>query len=508
MYVEMGIIIVSIAAIILTRSAYRLLNPQWRNTDAFVHFNIIKEIQRNNHQIPEKHSQSFHPGRFTYPILIHILLSFFPERYYETIDRLFSPIVDLLFVALLISLVPVGILDVSEVAVVLGLFVATPQFVRPDHPHGVGLSSRKPGVLLFSVGIVTFLSWTATDSVVFLLTAVLAGSLLPLTSRFSMQAFFFIVLGLSVFYTPLAGMYFIGSVILALVISGGYYWRVLRAHVLYAADYAREKQYKKLYDGFRSIYGIRMFLIAVWNQSPKNALQVVFDSVLFRSVFENIFIIPAIAIALVGVPATVPEGYLIWFYAGFGVYVLTSLYHLRFLGHAGRYLEHIFVPGAVIVASAFGESSTFFDWVVYGTILVGIATIVTYVIIQKRWTDQSERKDFLLLLERLRTLPSGRILMQPRYKGSEIAWKTNHVVNDFLGAGFDTSACIAKRNRLYPEKEGWVTDDTDWLELEFDPDWILFDRTTADNAPSNALSEPERDPQWESDTYALYRFEF
>lgn len=505
-YVDIWSVILAVVALVFTRSAYRLLNPQWRNTDAFVHFNIIKEIQKNNHKIPDLHSQSLHPGKFTYPVFVHLLFSFIPERYYETVDRLFSPATDLLFAALLVALLPVGILDLSEVVVVLGLFVATPQFVRPDHPHGVGLSSRKPGVLLFSVGMVTYLSWTATGTVAFLLIAVLAGTLLPLTSRFSMQAFLFIALGLSVFHTPLAGVYFIGSLILALIVSGGFYWRVLSAHVLYAADYARSKQYKKLYDGFRSIYTTRTFLTAVWNRSPKTALEAVFDSVLFRSVFDNIFILSALVIALLGVPTTVPQGYLVWFYTGLGAYVLTSIYHLRFLGHAGRYLEHIFVPGAVIVATAFGESGELFDWIVYGTILVGITTIVAYVVIQMRWTDQTERSDFSSLLEQLRTVPSGRILMQPRYKGSEIAWKTTHAVNDFLGAGFDTPASIAKRNRLYPEKEGWVTDDTDWLESEFDPDLILFDRTTADNAPPNALSEPDGNPIWESDAYALYDF--
>jgi uncharacterized protein YggT (Ycf19 family) len=507
MTIEPWIVILgSVVAIVLTRSAYRLLNPEWRNTDAYVHFNIIREIRRNGHRPPEYHSQTLHPGKYTYPPLIHVLLSLLPERYYTTIDRAFSPIVDILFGALLIALIPAGILDVSGAAVALVLFVATPQFVRPDMPHGVGLSARKPGVILFSISVLSFLFWTTSGSTVVLAVALVAGTLLPLASRFSLQAFLVVTLTLGVFYDPLAIAYFVGSVVLAVLVSGGFYWRALVAHIRFAVDYAKKKQYKFLYDGFKSVDTIKRFLRGVRTRSPKDVLETLFDSILLRSLVDNLFIIPTVVAIILGVPAIVPPGYVVWVFAGLGAYVLTSLYHLRFLGHAGRYLEYVFVPGVVIVAASFGQRGAVFDRLVYLTIIAGIASIVAYVIVQQRWTDETERSSLKSLVEQLRSLPSGRVLVQPRNRGAEIAWRTDHVINDFLGTGFDTPETIAKRNRLYPEKEGWLTADTEWLASAFDPDWIVFDRGVSDNAPENALDEPAHEPEWQSDEYALYSF--
>lgn len=501
------IILGSVVALILTRSAYRMLNPDWTNTDAYVHFNIIREIRRNSHKPPVYHSQTLHPGKFTYPPLVHTVLSLLPERYYETIDRVFSPAVDVLFGALLIALVPAGIFDVSSAAVALVLFIATPQFVRPDMPHGVGLSARKPGVILFSIGILSFLFWATSGSTVALAVALIAGTLLPLTSMFSIQAFLVVTLTLGVFYNPLAIAYVVGSVLLAVLVSGGFYWRVLVAHVRFAADYAKEKQYKFLYDGFKSVDTVKRFLRGVRNRSPKDVLETLFDSILLRSLIDNLFIIPTVVAIVLGIPETVPQGYAVWVFAGLGAYVLTSLYHLRFLGHAGRYLEYVFVPGVVIVATSFGQRGAVFDWLVYLTIIVGIASIVAYVIVQQRWTDETERSSLKSLVEQLQSLPSGRVLVQPRYMGAEIAWKTDHIINDFLGTGYDTPETIAKRNRLYPEGEGWVTADTEWLASAFNPDWIVFDRGVSDNAPEDALAEPAHEPEWQSDEYALYSFE-
>lgn len=506
MSTEIWIILIAIIAIVLSRSAYRLLNPEWTNTDVFAHFNIISEIKQNGYLPPEDHSRTFHPGKFTYPPTVHTLLAAFPRKYFESIDRCFSAAVDLLFAVLLLALVPISILNTTQAAVVLALFMAAPQFVRPDHPHGVGLSARKPGVLVFSTGMVAFLSWLSGGGPELLIIALAAGTLLPLTSRFSTQAFFFIALPLSVFYTPLAIAYSIGSLLLALVFSGGYYWRVLNAHVWFSVDYAKIKQYKFLYDGYKSIDTAKRFLSAMRNRSPKEALRSLFDSILLRSLFDNPFVIAAVVATLVFSPNNVSQGYYIWFYAGLGAYILTSLYHFRFLGHAGRYLEHTFVPSAVVVASAYGQHSVVFNWLVYATIFVGISTIVAYIIIQQRWTDTTERDAFASLVEQLQILPTGRILIQPRYGGGEIAWKTSHAVNDFLGTGFDTPEAVAKRNQLYPEKEGWVTDDTAWLSSEFDPDCVVFNRQVAENSPRKALSEPDQEPYWESEEYALYKF--
>jgi hypothetical protein len=204
-------------------------------------------------------------------------LSALPKRYLESIDRIFSPLVDLLFGVLLLAFVPIGIINTTQAAVAVGLFVAAPQFVRPDHPHGVGLSARKPGVLIFSTGMVAFLSWLADGGTGLLIIALAAGTLLPLTSRFSTQAFFFVALSLSLLYTPLAIAYFIGSLVLALIFSGGYYWRVLSAHVWFSADYAKVKQYKFLYNGYKSIDTTKRFLTAIRSRSLKEALASMFE---------------------------------------------------------------------------------------------------------------------------------------------------------------------------------------------------------------------------------------
>jgi len=501
-----GVVVSLVVAVYVTRWLPPYVSGMAVNSDAYAHFLIIRGIRENDHRIPEDPPRSYLPGSFSYPCLLHVALSWLPVSWYERVNHYFSPVMDVVFALLIVTLYPLGVLSIEQTALATFFFLATPQFVRPGLPHTIGLSGRKPGLLFASASTLSFTMWLLSDGIGWLVLSVLLIALTALTVKFSVQALLGIYLGFGIADSPIALATFVGGLLLATLVSLGYYVDVLVNHVRFSYDYAIRKQYNFLYDGLKSVDTVRSLLAA---ESVRDVLSAVYHSLFLRSLIDN----PVAPLVLVGYAVTwwhpnvtvVLGVFDIWFLAGTVCFCVTSLYHVRFLGHASRYLEHNLLAGVVILNRFVAQLGARYRLLVLMTGLGGLMTVFGYVYVHDMGENVQKESDLQRVVTELADLPQGRVLVQPRFRGVEIAWKTPHCVNDYTGNAMDDSGIIDAWDRWFPEKEGWVTTDVEWLESEYDPDWVVFDTTfdeTFGLAPNSDAT-----PLLETDSFLLYPFE-
>lgn len=372
-----------VLATLLLRSTYRMIAPDHAGGDAYDFFIQITDIKRAGHRRPDEPSAVVTSGVYRYPYFVLWLLSFLPTDWLESVDRHFSPTMDLLFALLLVSLAPLGLLSWPQVPLVLLLFLATPQFMRPDLSHGTGLSMRKPGLLLSTGSLLALVDWTAGGAVWTVALAAVLGGFLMMTSKFGLQAWSFAVVGVAVVTTPLALVVVPAALVVATVVSGGRYLRILEGHLLHVHDYAVEKQYKRFNHSLPN--PVAWFLAFLRVDSRMETLRLVHGNRWLRPFVDAPFSVVALATygfaVAVGADATfgLHPSFHGWVVVCVVAFVVTSLPHFLFLGQSERYLEYSFLPAVLIVARGTETLGVAFDVVVGLSVLGGLAVAAVYV---------------------------------------------------------------------------------------------------------------------------------
>lgn len=492
--------------VFISRSVYSWIS--WSIArDGYAHLHLIQDIRDEAHRIPRKPSKTATSGVYGYPFLMHWVLSFVPSRFDDTVDRYFSGSLDLMFSVVLISLVPLGVLGRDQLLLALVLFLTTPGFVRPDASHGKGLSARKPGLLLTTLSLLTLSLWFTTGSLVYLLSSVFFGGLVFLTSKFGLQAYLFVSLGLAVAFSYVALVAVLFAFVFATLVSGGRYLMVGRGHLRHLYEYAVSKQFKVSYaKPDVSLPGFPTF------GSFRELLETVYRSKALFPVFNYPILLAFLAgFVLVGSDMTDPgllHIFIVWIFAGVLTFVVTSLPYLRFLGQAERYLEYVYLPMVVYVAKAWGHTGPTYRVFVAAMVLMGAATIFTYFWVYREvFRDDREEAEALDDVVRfLQRFEESTVLVQPIWKGRRIAWDTGHEVVDLILNGASTRESVKELDFLFPEDYGIVTSDVSGLEDRYDPDWVVFDVSESDEYGEGNLRLPTDDPDYENEKYEVYSF--
>jgi len=491
-----------VGLLFITRTVYRTLDDTTYSSDALVHLLIAREIRENGYRIPTSIEDTVVPGEFSYPFLAHYILAVVPEPYYETVDRYASFGFDLLFIGLFFILYRIQVLDFFEMTVASFVFIATPQLVRIDRPHGTGFSPRKFGSFLTSVSLLLFLYWLSTGVVVYFIASVVTGSGILLTSRFSTQAYTAILVCFSVLLSPQAIIVLLLSFLLSFLTTRGFYFQLIRSHLLFSYRYALTKQYDRLYDGFKSIDTVKR-LLAV--RSPKDLLRAIDNSILLRGFFDIPLLLPLIVgYVVAGRPAQVPNGFSLWIVICLGLFVLTSVYHLRFLGGAERYLEFALLPAITIVAKWIGSGGVVYTVVVVLSMAVGLSVIVVSMYFVTSQPATEDRKNLMDAINQLNTFEPGTVLCSPRHIGRLVTWKTPHTAVAYAGQGPTSMRHLSERNYLFPDGRN-PTADIGWLTKNFSPDLLLV--RTDQEVGEECLQIPETAPLYANRSFHIYRFE-
>lgn len=502
-------LVAAVLALFAVRSIYRLLLPEAIDGDAIFHLHVIEDTRQNGHRVPEQISQVATKGYFAYPHLLHRVLSYLPQRYVMVVERFFSPLSELAFVGVLLLLVPFGVLSLEGVVFVTILLVLTPQFVRPDMAHSIGMSARKPGLVLTTLSVLLFLQWHATGQLAFLGAAVLIGAAIFPLSKFSVQALLFIAIGFTVSTSVVALPYFAAALLLAVLLTRGRYLKVLRVHLLFLADFAKNKQYKKLDQSLPSPIG---FVRGLWNaDSPMDVMEVVHKSRLRPFLDFPVIVSALLAYGIMAVDGTaisMPPGYHAWIATGLVAMALISLPHLLFLGRPERYFEYVFLPAAVLVARAWPALGPEYRAAVVALHVVAAGLIGVYIWGFKNvFFAQDRYRAFRDVVAEIEDEPPGTLLVHPSRLAKRAAWQSEHTIVDTIGNQASTPEAVEELNRLFPDQYAYVTKDVAWLKETYDPDWVIFDLEKVEEHPEAGLDVPDTEPIYSNGTFELYRFD-
>jgi hypothetical protein len=481
---------------------HRLVTPDGvRDPDGYVHMVIARDFRENKHKIPDTISNSLFDWKYIYPPILHHIISYIPDRYYELVDELFPTVMDLFYIGLLFILVPLNVVAVDEVIIIFILFITTPQFIQ--YSAGKGISARKPGILLGTVSLLSFFLWSMSGDIWALFVSSMFAGATHLTSRFGTQALLSVYIGFTFLY-PISLLIIISSFVISSVFSKGHYIQIFRAHLRFSYDYAVRKQFVFLHNGFKSIDTFRRLVAA---QDLSDILSAIYESVLLKMFMNNPYTIVALVFLFLGQQTSsfsVSPELIIWFGSSLFMSILTTSYGLRFLGQPGRYLNFSFIPTALIIVEAYHLLPVVYRLFLLSAVFVGLAMIGWQVVAYKRLGTSDEKKQQLNhAIEYINNNNICRIISQPRHLGSEIAWKAPDCsISDYFGDSSSQSGMSQSKDVF--EQDPYVTSKVDLLE-QFNPECVIFDKDAINQGfDSGVLLPPDAEPIFENKYYSIY----
>jgi hypothetical protein len=374
-----------------------------------------------------------------YPPVFPLLLAALPEGWLEKRDALAAVALDLLrFALVLVALGPLtGTANLALVAA--GLAYATaPVLVS----YNSQLNPRGLGALLLDAGVLSALHWWSSGSLWGLALALACGAAVLLVHKMTTQVMWFLCVAAALWLeSPGLALLVPGSMLLAWLVSGGFYWKVLRAHwdivrfwnrnwrwlfchpladsPIYGAD--ASNAVRGLHGG--GLDGIIRRLVGLLGMGPAAWTAMAAAGVLASSgsgVRESGFALGWLVLVLVFAVAT------------------TFVPPLRGLGAGYLYLYNAAFPAALAWGTLAARSTGRPLGLLWGAgILAGLIAIAAFYRRLSRLAGQAEETALAALIEYLRQKPRGRILCVPQRVSDALAYQTEHdVVWGGHGYGF------------------------------------------------------------------------
>lgn len=223
------IIPVILAVINFFLQSYPRFFNRFFGVDVWTRLIEIDQVRKAGHKIPDRIDDGFLiKGSFDYPIIFPFIFSFFSKKTLLNIQGFVSPFFDSLnnILVFIVAYYATSSWLISSIA--QAIYIFTPMVVVENSY----LTPRSLGYLLFSLSFFPLLLFFLDKGLIFLLISLLFSTLLYLTHRFALQSFIFICIFYAIFnfsliflITPIVGF------IIAVIITKGYYLRVLKGHL-------------------------------------------------------------------------------------------------------------------------------------------------------------------------------------------------------------------------------------------------------------------------------------
>jgi hypothetical protein len=308
-----------------------------------------------------------------------------------------------------------------------------PILIKPD-ARTFFFSPRPYGELFAALAILFAILFTLNTTILNAALSVLFVSLVLLTGKFPAQAMIFAFLGLTLYYLTFWFLLLLAlGVLLAIVISGGFYVKTLKAHLRHSGFYRKTIVYRHSWT--RTISGMGQ-LRSVFSRGSEKKVKA--RTVLLRNPIINALVftpfLPLLWIITPSSWATITgDGILtamfVWANLMFTIVLIISLRQLRFLGEAERYMGFGVVPLCYLIPVLLLSAGSILLWALFWIV---VAYSVILVVLNYRVSatyfarSDEEREASHELFDFLQTLPSGRILCVPANASPEITYKTQH----------------------------------------------------------------------------------
>lgn len=426
--ITIGFLALSIVITFLVRVGFRLRYPKSSGSDVWFHLYASEEIRRNRLAMPPRLSKYSLNTSFDMPPFVYTILALLPKRLRER-DHVFGPLVDSIQ-STVIFLVSLWLSGSSYIAFLSALgFALTPALLRAD-ARVFFLSPRPWAELFASVSLLFAVLFYHEHSLALGFLSALFGSFVLLSSRFGPQAILFLSLGLTAVLLAwefLLLLFF--AFLLAVLLSKGYYLRVLRRHIGHS-NFFRTTLVKR-FSGTTHVTGWKDVMSALIER--KNVINTFArNPIISCLVFAPLLILLWIA-ALVDFSPIFSNPILlslfVWANVAFVVVVLISSRQLRFLGEAERYQNYAMLPICVIVPIVLVNIGVAVLWVLFA-----LALLYSAILIRKNYSlafryfgiTENEERLSDELFSFLNQLPNERILCIPFSVSTELSYKTHH----------------------------------------------------------------------------------
>lgn len=413
----------------------RIFNKSF-GVDVWTRLLETDHVRNAGHKIPGKISGQFIvEGYFDYPPIFPFLLSFFKKKTIEKIQGLVAPFFDSLNNLLIFWVAYYFTNDFRIGLSAQAVYTFIPLVVLENS----SLTPRSLGYLNFNLAFISSLIFTQTHSPIFLLSSIIFTALIFLTHRFAMQSLLFVSLFFSVYKQDFffIGVFLLGA-ILALLITNGYYIRVLKGHLYNIYFWIPNRAY-------RFVHQVRR---AVDSGEKKDFVEIVY---VVLSKFAPISILAAnlwvvVAFVIVSIQffgpiflnTKIPDfiqiftNWILFFYF-LGIPILMVVY-LRCIGEGHRYLEMVTLPTSIVASWLFFQLiyTQYFILAILiysGLFIVGISLIAyshRKIILDRNRSITPQMEDAFNFLNSKKII--YRILCIPHQNTTNVLYHTKHKV--------------------------------------------------------------------------------
>jgi len=409
----------------------RLVFPDAHDNDSYYHLAQAENIRAHRFRWSRRHPQFVIAGEYNYPPVYHYLLALFPRKMREEFAKISSALFDTLLVALFLwlavqELQPLG-WDRSSLFL-LGLsFALSPALVGlGTGPRAYQATPRTLGELMIAVIFVCLWRYGLDGSWLWMIIAVLVGSLVLNTSKFSGQVLLFFSWLMAFLLNSVTLLVFpLFCVVGAIVVSKGHYWRILLAQMKHLRLYATNivTQHPTTRSRLR------------WSW-PKDLRELV-GFWLFRNVYGIIlvkFSFPLLIAGLVAWNAIFNKAYgadpflVAWLASAFLTFLVISTPSFVFLGEADRYLEYALIP-AFLLFSALSEPSYRYPLLVgFGGLHLVLYVMYSSLFLWRYGRERRYSTSLLALMTNLRGQQLTVVLSLLGFAPWELVYRTDHQV--------------------------------------------------------------------------------
>ena len=377
-------IALSIAGIGYFIQIWPRISQRYFGVDVWRNLSIIGYI-RQHKRLPDYLPQYMLKGQFDYPPLFLITLSFLPKAFLERYQGFIAPLLDVVHGLYLFIFAYFITQSVFISATAQIIYVLTPIMIMEN----AQLSPRGFGSLLFTITLLAVFYFSHNHEASYLIFVLCITSAMLLSSKMAAKTFFFF----SIFYLFAAHditylLIFLGAVFLAIVVTKGFYMRVLTGH-LHVLKY-----FRKIID-VRYAHQIRGVISPSQSKDFIGKINAIINRLpLVAFIAGNPFLM--FAFFVVGIDTlwgpwdveqqinytAIFQFMKLWLFIIVFLGLITA--HVRpllFLGDGIKYLMYGIFPTAFLLATYVVVTG---GWIFWATILIGVAVLAQSLYLQNK----------------------------------------------------------------------------------------------------------------------------
>ncbi len=340
--------------------------PPWRNGigrngdfgDAMTHLLLADMIRRNGGKIVRATPSFLLSGPQDYPALFHTLIALIPKETLEQWEWGVSPLLDaahavLVFVFFLAALRGSGSWSALPMAAGMTLAWLLSPSLAGEVRRTSYLNERVFGFLFSNTYFISMAAWLGCGEPLWVVAAILAGSVVAVSSKFGMQAILLITPLVSCFLQDIRPLLLLAMLcVAAMILSGGYALRVWRGSIRHTRFYAR---YLVRVHDYVTSFSMRQFVEAARLLSRgvvRSAVRLAVNHPLINSFAVNPTVLVALFVACIAESGSVVQHVHVSLVGAAAlVGLLTSTDVMKFLGEGERYLEVAIAPALLLIAN-------------------------------------------------------------------------------------------------------------------------------------------------------------